>query len=134
VLHRFGIEPGEKIELDKLPDGRVVLCAEKRSDTVDGFLGLLAGRTKKLPFSRKSTRRRRLVGPEGMRITVDTTILIRAVMRDDMEQGGCPARKAGWGGKGSPLMWDGNKHRGNRGLLRQRAGLFRLRAAEAALW
>jgi AbrB family looped-hinge helix DNA binding protein len=47
VLHHLGIKPGEKIELDKLPNGRVVLRAAKPSGTIDGFLGLLAGKTKK---------------------------------------------------------------------------------------
>ena len=48
VLKHLGIEPGEKIELDKLPDGRVALKAVRPSGTIDGFLGLLAGRTKKI--------------------------------------------------------------------------------------
>ena len=48
VLHHLGIKPGEKIELDKLPDGRITLRAAKPSGTIDGFLGLLAGRTKKI--------------------------------------------------------------------------------------
>ncbi len=45
VLHHLGIKPGEKIELDKLPDGRVTLRAARPSGTIDGFLGLLAGKT-----------------------------------------------------------------------------------------
>lgn len=48
VLQHLGIEPGEKIELDKLPDGRVALKAVRPSGTINGFLGLLAGRTKKI--------------------------------------------------------------------------------------
>lgn len=48
VLHHLGIKPGEKIELDKLPDGRVALRAAKPPGTIDGFLGLLAGKTKKV--------------------------------------------------------------------------------------
>jgi len=48
VLQHLGIEPGEKIELDKLPDGRVALRAMRPSGTIDGFLGLLAGKTKKV--------------------------------------------------------------------------------------
>ncbi len=47
VLHHLGIKPGEKIELDKLPDGRVALRAAKLSGTIDAFLGLLSGKTKK---------------------------------------------------------------------------------------
>ena len=48
VLQHLGIEPGEKIELDKLPDGRVILRAMRPAGTIDGFLGLLAGKTKKI--------------------------------------------------------------------------------------
>jgi AbrB family looped-hinge helix DNA binding protein len=48
VLHHLGIRPGEKIEFDKLPDGRITLRAAKPSGTIDGFLGLLAGKTKKI--------------------------------------------------------------------------------------
>ncbi len=48
VLQHLGIEPGEKIELDKLPDGRVTLRAMRPGGTIDGFLGLLAGKTKKV--------------------------------------------------------------------------------------
>jgi bifunctional DNA-binding transcriptional regulator/antitoxin component of YhaV-PrlF toxin-antitoxin module len=48
VLRHLGIEPGGKIELDKLPDGRVVLRAARLAGSIDGFLGLLAGKTKKV--------------------------------------------------------------------------------------
>ena len=48
VLHHLGIQPGDKIELDKLPDGRVSLKAARSSGTIDGFVGLLAGRTLKV--------------------------------------------------------------------------------------
>ena len=48
VLQHLGIKPGEKIELDLLPDGRGVLKAARQTGTVAGFVGLLAGRTKKV--------------------------------------------------------------------------------------
>lgn len=48
VLQHLGIKPGEKIELDLLPDGRGMLRAAKPAGTIDGFVGLLAGRTKKV--------------------------------------------------------------------------------------
>ncbi len=48
VLRHLGILPGEKIELDKLPDGRVSLKAAKSTGTIDGFVGLLAGRVPKV--------------------------------------------------------------------------------------
>lgn len=48
VLQHLGIKPGDKIELDLLPDGRAALMAAKPSASIDGFLGLLAGRTTKV--------------------------------------------------------------------------------------
>jgi len=48
VLQHLGIRPGEKIELDKLPDGRVALKAARPAGTIGGFVGLLAGKTKKV--------------------------------------------------------------------------------------
>ena len=48
VLQHLGIGPGQKIELDLLPDGRGLLRAARPAGTIDGFVGLLAGRTKKV--------------------------------------------------------------------------------------
>lgn len=48
VLQHLGIKPGEKIELDLLPDGRCALKAARQTGTIAGFVGLLAGRTKKV--------------------------------------------------------------------------------------
>ena len=48
VLDHLGIKPGETIALDMLPGGRVALCAAQRPRTIDGFLGLLAGKTRKV--------------------------------------------------------------------------------------
>ena len=48
VLQHLGIRPGEKIELDLLPDGRGVLKAARPVGAMDGFIGLLAGRTRKV--------------------------------------------------------------------------------------
>lgn len=48
VLQHLGIKPGEKLEVDLLPDGRAILKAARATGTIDGFVGLLAGRTKKV--------------------------------------------------------------------------------------
>ena len=48
VLQHLGIRPGERIELDKLPDGRVSLRAMRPSGKIDSFLGMLAGKRKKV--------------------------------------------------------------------------------------
>ena len=48
VLQHLGIKPGERIELDLLPDGRGVLKAARPTGTIGEFVGLLAGRTRKV--------------------------------------------------------------------------------------
>ena len=48
VLQHLGIRPGDKIELDLLPGGRGILKAARPTGTIKGFVGLLAGRTKKI--------------------------------------------------------------------------------------
>jgi bifunctional DNA-binding transcriptional regulator/antitoxin component of YhaV-PrlF toxin-antitoxin module len=48
VLQHLGIQPGEKIELDLLPEGRGMLKAARQTGTIAVFVGLLAGRTKKI--------------------------------------------------------------------------------------
>lgn len=48
VLQHLGIRPGEKIELDLLPDGRGMLKAARPAGTIADFVGLLAGRTSKV--------------------------------------------------------------------------------------
>jgi bifunctional DNA-binding transcriptional regulator/antitoxin component of YhaV-PrlF toxin-antitoxin module len=44
VLRHLGIRPGEKIELDLLPDGRGVLKAALPTGSIHSFIGMLAGR------------------------------------------------------------------------------------------
>jgi bifunctional DNA-binding transcriptional regulator/antitoxin component of YhaV-PrlF toxin-antitoxin module len=48
VLQHLGIKPGDKIELDLLPDGRGVIKAARPAGSIADFVGLLAGRTKKV--------------------------------------------------------------------------------------
>jgi bifunctional DNA-binding transcriptional regulator/antitoxin component of YhaV-PrlF toxin-antitoxin module len=48
VLQHLGIKPGEKIELDLLPDGCGILKAARQTQSIAGFVGLLAGRTNKV--------------------------------------------------------------------------------------
>lgn len=48
VLQHLGIKPGEKIELDLLPNGRGILKAARSTGTIASFIGLLANRTKKV--------------------------------------------------------------------------------------
>jgi len=48
VLQHLGITPGEKIELELLPGGRGMLKAARPTGKINGFVGLLAGKTKKV--------------------------------------------------------------------------------------
>jgi len=48
VLQHLGIRPGDKIELDLLPDGRGVIKAARPAGTISSFVGLLAERTQKV--------------------------------------------------------------------------------------
>jgi AbrB family looped-hinge helix DNA binding protein len=48
VLQHLGIKPGDKIELSLLPDGKGVLKAARPAESIEGFVGLLAGKTRKV--------------------------------------------------------------------------------------
>jgi antitoxin PrlF len=48
LLQHLDIEPGDRIEVDKLPDGKLLLRAARPVGTIDRFIGLLAGKTKKV--------------------------------------------------------------------------------------
>lgn len=48
LLRHLGVEPGQKIEINKLPGGRIEVKAAQPTDTVNGFIGLLAGKTRKV--------------------------------------------------------------------------------------
>ena len=48
VLRHLGIKPGEKIELDLLPDGRAELKAARPTGSINDFIGMFAGTTNKV--------------------------------------------------------------------------------------
>lgn len=48
VMQHLGVKPGEKIELDLLPDGRGVIRAARPAGNIESFIGMLAGKTKKI--------------------------------------------------------------------------------------
>lgn len=43
LLRHLGVGPGEKLEVDKLPDGGLAVRAARRTGTIDDFIGLFAG-------------------------------------------------------------------------------------------
>ncbi|MGC1360079.1 MAG: AbrB/MazE/SpoVT family DNA-binding domain-containing protein [Silvibacterium sp.] len=47
LLQHLGLRPGGKIEVEKMPDGRVALRAARPTGKIDGFVGLLAGKSRK---------------------------------------------------------------------------------------
>jgi antitoxin PrlF len=48
LLRHLGVEPGEKLEVDKLPDGRLSVRAARPTGSIDKLIGLLAGKTTKV--------------------------------------------------------------------------------------
>ncbi|WP_129782334.1 AbrB/MazE/SpoVT family DNA-binding domain-containing protein [Peristeroidobacter soli] len=48
LLQHLGVKPGEKVDLEKLPGGELRVRAARPVGSIDGFLGLLAGKTDKV--------------------------------------------------------------------------------------
>ena len=48
LLQHLGVRPGERIEFDKLPDGALRIKAARPAGSIDAFLGLLAGKSRKV--------------------------------------------------------------------------------------
>ena len=44
LLNHLGVGPGEKIEADKLPDGRIIVRAAPLDGTIADFIGCLSQR------------------------------------------------------------------------------------------
>ena len=44
LLKHLGVGPGEKIEADKLPDGRILVSAAVQDGTIGDFIGCLSQR------------------------------------------------------------------------------------------
>jgi len=45
LLHHLGITPGERISIDQLPDGELRIRAAHPPDSIEGFIGLLKGKS-----------------------------------------------------------------------------------------
>ena len=48
LLKHLGVAPGEKIEVELLPNGRVELKPAKPAGSISGFVGLMAGKSKRV--------------------------------------------------------------------------------------
>lgn len=48
LLQHLGVEQGRRIEAGKLPGGRIEVKAARPTGSIDGFIGLLAGKTKEV--------------------------------------------------------------------------------------
>lgn len=48
LLRHLGLRPGQQIDVELLPDGVVRLRAARSGGSVDGFIGLLAGKSRKV--------------------------------------------------------------------------------------
>lgn len=48
LLQHLGVKPGQKIEVDALPDGRLTITATRKKGNWDEFYGILAGKTDKV--------------------------------------------------------------------------------------
>jgi antitoxin PrlF len=46
LLKHLGVEPGEKIVIDKLPGGRITVTAARNSKPITEFIGLLAEKSR----------------------------------------------------------------------------------------
>ncbi|SMP68940.1 transcriptional regulator, AbrB family [Desulfonatronum zhilinae] len=47
ILKHLGVEPGQSIEVDQLPGGRIEVRAARPNNGIDAFLGLLSNKTNK---------------------------------------------------------------------------------------
>lgn len=45
LLAHLGVRPGQRVSVEVLPGGRIQIQAEQPQGSIDGFVGLLAGRT-----------------------------------------------------------------------------------------
>jgi bifunctional DNA-binding transcriptional regulator/antitoxin component of YhaV-PrlF toxin-antitoxin module len=79
VLQHLGIQPGDKIELQLLPNGQRLLKAARSTGTIADFIGLLEGRKRQGGDDRVNRRRHSAgLGRQSMRIAGYTHIRVQA--------------------------------------------------------
>ena len=86
VLQHLGVRPGDKLSVDLLNDHRVQIQA-KPGNPASTIFGLLEqSSTKSLSIEEIGGNLCRRMGRRRVRITPDTNVLLRTVLRDDAEQ------------------------------------------------
>jgi antitoxin PrlF len=45
LLRHLGVEPGQQVEVDKLPGGQISVRAARPTGSIDDFIGLFAGKS-----------------------------------------------------------------------------------------
>ncbi len=45
LLGHLGVSPGQRVDVEMLPGGRIQIQAERPPGTIEAFIGLLAGQT-----------------------------------------------------------------------------------------
>jgi antitoxin PrlF len=48
LLTHLGIKPGQRVNIEKRPNGELQIRAERADGNIDAFIGLLAGKSKKI--------------------------------------------------------------------------------------
>ena len=83
LLEHLGVRPGEKITVDKLPDGRIEVRAARPTGKISDLFGSLKAKRKGRSLSIEDMNRdhRPRLGRQAMKITADTNVLVRAIDR-----------------------------------------------------
>ena len=55
VLRHLGVKPGEKIELELMPGGKGTIAAARKTGSIEDFIGVLDGKTRKTVPTRFKT-------------------------------------------------------------------------------
>ena len=97
VLQHLGIKPGEKIEIDLLPEGRALLNAARPAGTIDGLIGLLAGPVD--PAATPEERGERPAGGGAPATSETSTSQARSQVGNRRARKGKVGADTGWAGR-----------------------------------
>ena len=88
LLRHLNVTPGQKVEVDKLPDGRLVVVGSAPTYRFDRQIHRKPGTKRRTPAHHRPNQEdyRRRLGRQAMKIVADTNVLLRAAVRDDPTQ------------------------------------------------